>query len=112
MADRESFIASVLEHSDTQCTEANATGSADCILLGSHNSEAVERIFSENAGRMSAGLIFIIHDIHASPHNALQWLRLREDARVNLSIDLWHIGLLFYRPDFKEKQHFVLKYPA
>ncbi len=85
---------------------------AESILLRGADAEETERLFSGNAERMQDGLYFIFADPHASPHNALQWLRLREDARVNLSIDLWHIGLLFFNKDFKERQHFVLKYPA
>lgn len=92
-------------------SKANGPELADCILLGG-DAEIIEHVFSANAGRMKDGLVFIVADIHASPHNALQWLRLRGNSRVNLSIDLWHFGLLFCRTGFKERQQFVLKYPA
>jgi len=54
----------------------------------------------------------ILRDIHRTPAHTLNWNRLAADQRVRLSIDIYSRGLLFFRNEFKEKQHFVLKYPA
>ncbi len=82
------------------------------VLLSGAGTATSDRLFSAHAAHMPEGLSFIVTDIHSSAHNSLQWLCLRDNEAVNLSIDLWHLGLLFYRPDFKERQHFVLKFPA
>lgn len=92
------------------CTQyALNAAPVDCLLIASGNEE-IETIFAQRANQLAQGCFFIITDIHASEKRKMIWEELRVDARVNLSIDLWHLGLLFYRPDFKEKQHFVLKH--
>jgi hypothetical protein len=53
--------------------------------------------------------VLLIPDIHASAENTSNWNTLRSNDRVLLSIDLFELGLLITRPEFKEKQHFVLK---
>lgn len=73
-------------------------------------SGATRELFEREAVQLSTGDCIIVPDIHRCPEAVALWQTLYEDERVNLSIDLWYIGLLFYRPDFKEKQHFVLKH--
>lgn len=58
------------------------------------------------------GTALILRDIHRTPAHSLHWNNLAADERVRLSIDIYSRGLLFFREEFKEKQHFVLKYPA
>ncbi len=55
------------------------------------------------------GCCLILPDIHETPDTVALWAALCADRRVNLSIDLWYIGLLFFKEDFKAKQHFVLR---
>jgi hypothetical protein len=38
------------------------------------------------------------------------WEKICKDDRVTLSIDLFFIGLVFFRKEFREKQHFVIRY--
>jgi len=54
----------------------------------------------------------IIRGIHSTPNHSDHWNKLIVDERVKLSIDIYSRGLLFFKDEFKEKQHFVLKYPA
>ena len=56
--------------------------------------------------------IIAITGIHESPAHLAAWKELCGHPEPRLSIDLFRIGLLFFSPDFKEPQHFVLKYPA
>lgn len=58
------------------------------------------------------GTALILRDIHRTSAHTLNWNSLAADERVRLSIDIYSRGLLFFRDEFKEKQHFVLKYPA
>jgi hypothetical protein len=37
-----------------------------------------------------------------------RWDAIRQNKKITLSMDLYHAGLLFFRKEFKEKQHFVL----
>lgn len=53
--------------------------------------------------------MIIVKDIHATPAATADWHLLCNHAFIPYSIDLFDFGLLFISPDFKEKQHFVLK---
>jgi hypothetical protein len=59
--------------------------------------------------KLSAYTVLILPDIHQSPQALHSWRELYARKEVVLSIDLFYYGLLFFHPDFKEKQHFVLK---
>lgn len=53
-----------------------------------------------------------VKGIHASKEDTVAWNNMKTNmASFKITIDLYHIGLLVYNPDVKEKQHFVLKYP-
>ena len=54
--------------------------------------------------------VLLIKPLHKTEAHTLQWNELKDDPRVKLSIDLFSMGLLFFRDEFKEKQYFVLKY--
>ncbi|PZF72925.1 hypothetical protein [Taibaiella soli] len=56
--------------------------------------------------------IIIIRNIHRDEAATQHWAALANDPAVKLSIDIYNYGLLFFRTSFKEKQHFVLKYPG
>jgi hypothetical protein len=60
---------------------------------------------------LAEGIGIIVPGIHESPQQLGLWEEWRSDARSNLSLDLWHLGLLLFREDFKAKQHFVLRVP-
>ncbi len=50
-----------------------------------------------------------VNNIHNSKLHSDEWEKLYLNPNVKLSIDLFGIGLLFYKEEFKEKQHFILK---
>ena len=47
-------------------------------------------------------------NIHLNPQNHQSWKSITNDAKISLTIDLFHIGLVFLNLKM-EKQHFVLK---
>ena len=54
--------------------------------------------------------VIVAPNIHKTRNYTECWDTLCADRSVKLSIDLYGIGLLFSKAEFKEKQHFVLKY--
>jgi len=52
----------------------------------------------------------IIRPIYNAPNYKNQWVEIQMNQKIKLSIDLYSMGLLFFREEFKEKQHFVLKF--
>jgi hypothetical protein len=52
----------------------------------------------------------IFDDIHWSEGMLRAWETIKKDSAVTLSIDLFFIGIVLFKKDIKEKQHFVLEY--
>ncbi len=59
---------------------------------------------------LQAQSILVIDDIHWSAEMEMAWDRLKADPAVTASVDLFFVGILFYSPDFKVKQHFSIRY--
>lgn len=53
--------------------------------------------------------IILLTAIHHSKAHTQAWEQLCSFEEVKLSLDLYEVGLLFFKEEFKEKQHFVLK---
>ncbi len=51
----------------------------------------------------------LITSVHHSKEHSNSWQNIHEDNAVRLSVDLFKVGLLFFKEELKEKQHFVLK---
>lgn len=53
--------------------------------------------------------VFIFDDIHWSEGMDKAWEEIKEHPEVTITIDLFHLGLVFFRKK-QPKQHFVLKF--
>ncbi len=54
--------------------------------------------------------IIIFDDIHWSSEMELAWEKIKKDKSVMLTIDLFFIGIVVFRPEFKVKQHFTIRF--
>jgi hypothetical protein len=52
----------------------------------------------------------LIAGIHKTLQHTAEWKKLCADPRVRLSMDLFGVGLLFFKDEIKEQQYFILKY--
>ncbi|MEO7531352.1 MAG: class I SAM-dependent methyltransferase [Sediminibacterium sp.] len=77
---------------------------------GNHRYEPTVRYFRELLPAMHEYSILIFDDIHWSKEMEQAWDEIRKDAAVTLSIDLFFIGLVFFRKEQKVKQHFVIRF--
>lgn len=85
--------------------------SVDLVFVdGNHRKEPTLRYAAQLTPYLHKGSIVIFDDIHWSREMEEAWDTLRMDAPVTCSIDLFFIGILFCNPDFKIKQHFVIRY--
>jgi predicted O-methyltransferase YrrM len=80
------------------------------FIDGNHLKEPTLEYFTQLAPRSTASSIFIFDDIHWSPGMEEAWEIIREDRTVTLTIDLFFIGLVFFNPDIKIKQHFSIRF--
>ena len=80
------------------------------FIDGNHRKEPTERYFKELLAKTNNNSILVFDDIHWSSEMESAWETIKKDAAVTCSIDLFFIGIVFFRKEFKEKQHFVIRY--
>jgi predicted O-methyltransferase YrrM len=93
---------------------ASALGELERVDLafidGNHRLEPTLHYFNQIMPRTHEHSCLVFDDIHWSEGMESAWERIRKDDRVTLTIDLFFIGLVFFRKEFREKQHFVIRF--
>jgi len=77
---------------------------------GNHRREPTLRYFDVLLRHSSRSAALIFDDIHWSEEMEAAWTTIKNDPRVYLTIDLFFIGIVFLRDEFKVKQDFIIRY--
>ncbi|MEO8763187.1 MAG: class I SAM-dependent methyltransferase [Ginsengibacter sp.] len=77
---------------------------------GNHRKEATLGYFSALQKKSGGHSILIFDDIHWSIEMEEAWQQIQQHPAVTLTLDLFFIGLVFFNPDFKVKQHFTIRF--
>ena len=77
---------------------------------GNHRYEPTIRYFREILPVIQEHSILIFDDIHWSKEMEQAWEEIKQDPTVTLTIDLFFIGLVFFRKEQKAKQDFVIRF--
>ena len=77
---------------------------------GNHQKEPTLQYFEALLGKAHENSILVFDDIHWSRPMEEAWEMIKANARVTLSIDLFFIGIVFLRTDFKVKQDFCVRF--
>lgn len=86
-------------------------GKVDLAFIdGNHRKVSTLRYFQEFLQKSDDLSVFIFDDIHWSSEMEEAWEEIQQHPSVTLTIDLFFIGLVFFRKDFKAKQHFVIRF--
>ena len=80
------------------------------FIDGNHRQEPTERYFQQLLAKTNNNSILVFDDIHWSSEMEAAWGTIKKDAGVTCSIDLFFIGIVFFRKEFKEKQHFAIRF--
>ncbi len=80
------------------------------FIDGNHRKEPTVDYFSKLLNHSTSTTILIFDDIHWSEEMEAAWEQIKAHFSVTLTIDLFFIGLVFINPDFKVKQHFVIRF--
>nr|AIA17769.1 Methyltransferase domain protein [uncultured bacterium] len=80
------------------------------FIDGNHRQEPTERYFKELLAKTNNDSILVFDDIHWSSEMEAAWGTIKKNAAVKCSIDLFFIGIVFFRKEFKEKQHFAIRF--
>ena len=83
----------------------------DLVFIdGNHRREPTLRYFQQLLDKINPQSILVFDDIHWSPEMEAAWEVIRSHEAVRCSIDLFFIGIVFFREEFKEKQHFAIRF--
>lgn len=80
------------------------------FIDGNHRKEPTLNYFYQLLEKGNESSIFIFDDIHWSKPMEEAWHEISHHAYVTLSIDLFFIGLIFFRPQQKKQQHFTIRF--
>ena len=77
---------------------------------GNHRKTPTLNYFHQFINHSTQSTILIFDDIHWSAGMEEAWKEIQLHPSVTLTIDLFFIGLVFFRKDFKAKQHFTIRF--
>lgn len=80
------------------------------FIDGNHRKKPTIKYFHELLARQSESSIIIFDDIHWSAEMEAAWKFIKNHEAVMLTVDLFFIGIVFFRPEFKVKQHFTIRF--
>lgn len=96
---------------ETLSSALKQSGVTDFAYIdGNHRYEPTVRYYREILPFINEDSILIFDDIHWSKEMEQAWEEIKNHEAVTLSIDLFFIGLVFFKKDFKVKQHFIIRY--
>jgi predicted O-methyltransferase YrrM len=80
------------------------------FIDGNHRYEPTIRYFNQLLEKSSNSTILVFDDIHWSGEMEKAWKEIKNHSSVTCSIDLFFIGIVFFRNEIKEKQHFKIRF--
>ena len=83
----------------------------DMIFIdGNHRRLPTLNYFNIIVTNIDEDACIIFDDIHWSEEMEAAWAVIKKDPRVKLSIDLFFVGIVFFRKSFHEKQDFTIRF--
>lgn len=80
------------------------------FLDGNHRYKPTMEYFRQILTKSNESSIIILDDIHWSKEMERAWQEVQMHPLVTLTIDLFFIGIVFFRKEFKVKQHFSIRF--
>jgi len=77
---------------------------------GNHKKKPTLQYFEQLLAKSNEDSILIFDDIHWSSEMEEAWEIIKQNGAVTLSIDLFFIGIVFFKKDFKVKQQFSIRF--
>lgn len=102
------ILAKILYHYDFSSIEINGKSILN-IASRTEGSIFIVENFEGDLKKEDENNLMVMLDIHENELKEKTWNRSRNVDRVKLSIDLFDLGLLFFKEEFKVPQHFILQ---
>ena len=80
------------------------------FIDGNHRYEPTIRYFEMLMKNAGEGTILIFDDIHWSPEMTRVWTEIKAHPRINLTLDIFRLGIAFILPEKLAKEDFILRY--
>lgn len=80
------------------------------FIDGNHRKEPTLNYFYQLLNASDENTIMIFDDIHWSKEMEDAWNEIKQHDSVSLTVDLFFIGLVFFRKENKEKENFVIRF--
>jgi len=94
-----------------ESTISSQTALIDFAFIdGNHRKEPTINYFEQLILKTSERSILVFDDIHWSKEMEAAWAHIKTHASVTLTIDLFYIGIVFFRKEQKVKQHFSIRF--
>jgi len=77
---------------------------------GNHRYIPTMQYFDLLLKKVNENSILIFDDIYWSTEMELAWEEIKKKDEVTLTINLFHIGIVFFRKENKQKEHFTIRY--
>lgn len=96
---------------DTLAPLLQRTRNVDMAFIdGNHRKEPTLRYFSQCLTQAHKDTVLIFDDIHWTKNMEEAWETIKANPAVTLTVDLFFLGLVFLKAEFREKQHFILRF--
>ncbi len=96
---------------DTLIPQLNKIETVDLVFVdGNHRKAPTLSYFKHCLTKAHEYSIFIFDDIHWSADMEEAWKYIQQHSLVTLTIDLFFIGIVFFRKEHKMPQHFTIRY--
>jgi len=79
------------------------------FIDGDHRKEPLKNYFSMVADISDSNTVIIIDDIYLSSEMAEAWEEIKNDERVTLTVDIFRMGVVFFRQGITHN-HYVIRY--
>ena len=77
---------------------------------GNHQKDATLKYFEWCLPKVHEGTLLIFDDIYWSEGMKEAWAQIKAHPQVTVTVDLFWIGLVFFKPGRAEKEHFLIRY--
>jgi predicted O-methyltransferase YrrM len=96
---------------DTLSRSLEKLSSVDLAFIdGNHRREPTLRYFEQLLAKTNNESILVFDDIHWSAEMEEAWETIKKHPSVRCTIDLFFIGIVVFRREFHEKQHFSIRF--
>ncbi|MFN3403135.1 MAG: O-methyltransferase [Cytophagaceae bacterium] len=94
---------------DTLKETLSKISSLDFVFFdANHRYKPTLEYFNQCLKKINNNSVFIFDDIHWSSEMEKAWEEIKAHPSVNVSIDLFHLGIIFFRKE-QVKEHFILR---